>query len=87
MKEKVVVENILTPYIEYLKDKGYDVYTLNKNSNIENIISDEYKAIVVSGLDVLAINYAGYNNPPVPIVEARGRTPEEVHNVIESKLK
>ena len=32
VKKKIVVENILTPYIEYLKSCGYDVYTLNKNN-------------------------------------------------------
>lgn len=87
MKDKIVVENTLTPYIEYLKSCGYDVYTLYKNDNLQNIISDEYKAIVISGLDVLSTTDTNYNNPPVPIIEAKGYTPEEVHNIIENKTK
>ena len=87
LSNKVVVENTLTPYIEYLKNLGYDVYTLYKNSNLENITSDQYKAIVVSGLDVLSTSGATHNNPPVPIIEAKGYTPEEVQNIIESKIK
>ncbi|WP_236913491.1 YkuS family protein [Clostridium sp. Cult2] len=87
MSNKVVVENTLTPFIDHLKSLGYDVYTLYKNSNIENITSDEYKAIVVSGLDVLGTSGATHKNPPVPIIEASGRTPEEVHSIIESKYK
>ena len=87
MKNKIVIENTLTPYIDYLKSCGYDVYTLYKNSNLENISSNEYKAIVVSGLDVLSTSGASHNNPPVPIIEAKGHTPEEVHNIIENKYK
>ncbi|NLW40549.1 MAG: YkuS family protein [Tissierellia bacterium] len=87
MKEKIVVENTLTPYIEHLRSLGYDVYTLYKNSNIENITSDEYKAIVVSGLDVLASSDSSGKNPPIPVVEARGKTPEEIHQIIQNKLK
>mgnify|MGYP001033809897 CR=1 FL=1 len=85
MKKKIVVENTLTPYIEHLRSLGYDVYTLYKNSNLENITSDEYKAIVVSGLDVLSTSGATHNKPPAPIIEVKGRTPEEIHSIIENK--
>lgn len=85
LKKKIVVENILTPYIEYLKSCGYDVYTLNKNNNLQNIVSDEYEAIVISGLDQLSINDTGYKKPNAPIIEADGLTPEEVHGIIEDK--
>ncbi|NMB27092.1 MAG: hypothetical protein GX987_03425 [Tissierellia bacterium] len=87
MKNKVVVENTLTPYIDYLKSCGYDVYTLYKNDNLQNIVSDEYKAIIISGLDVLSTSGPTYENPPVPIIEAKGHTPEEIHNIIENRYK
>lgn len=87
MKNKVVVENNLTPFIDHLKNVGYDVYTLNKNENLKNITTDEYKAIVISGIDTLSERETNYNNPPVPIIEARGRTPQEVQNMIESRLE
>ncbi len=86
-EKKVVVENTLTPYIDFLKDSGYDVYTLYKNENINNIKSPDYKAIIVSGLDVLSTTDASYDNPPVPILEAKGRTPEEIYNLLESRYK
>ena len=87
MKNKVVVENTLTPYIEHLKSCGYDVYTLYRNDNISNIVSDEYKAIIVSGLDVLGTRDASYEKPPVPIIEAKGHTPEEIHNMLENRYE
>lgn len=87
MKNKIVVENTLTPYIDHLKNCGYDVFTLYKNDNLQNITSDEYKAIVISGLDVLSTSDATYQNPPVPIIEAKGHTPEEVHSIIENRYK
>ena len=87
MKNKVVVENTLTPFIEHLKNAGYDVYTLNRNFNLKNITSDEYRAIVVSGLDVFSERETDYNNPPVSIIEAKGLTPQEVQNIIENRLE
>lgn len=83
--KKVVVENILTPYKDYLKDNGYDVYTLYNNENLNNITTSDYKAIVVSGLDVLSTIDASYSKPPVPIIETKGKTPEEVYNLLESR--
>lgn len=87
MKNKVVVENNLTPFIEHFKNAGYDVHTLNRNVNLKNITSDQYKAVVVSGIDVLSERETDHNNPPVPIVEAKGRTPQEVQSMIENKLE
>ncbi|MCR2045232.1 YkuS family protein [Anaerosalibacter massiliensis] len=85
MEKKVVVENNLTPYIDFLKDSGYDVYTLYKNKNLEKINSPEYSAIVVSGIDVLSTSGANYENPQVPIIEAKGKTPEEIYDLLENK--
>ena len=85
MNRKVVVENTLTPYIDYFKSSGYDVHTLYKNSNIKNITSTEYDAIIVSGMDVLSIKETSFQNPPIPIIEIRGQTPEEVYNMVESR--
>ena len=82
--KKVVVENTLTPYKDFLKDSGYDVYTLYNNENINNITTSEYQAIIVSGLDVLSTTDASYTNPPAPIIEAKGKTPEEIYNLRES---
>lgn len=87
MKKKVVVENTLKPFIDHLRSVGYDVYTLNRNANLKNITSDEYKAIVVSGIDVLSERETNFNKPPVLIIEARGMTPQEVENMIENKLR
>ena len=83
--KKVVVENTLTPYKEYLEDSGYNVYTLYNNENLNNITTSEYKAIIVSGIDVLSTVDASYNNPPAPIIEAKGKTPEEIYDLLESK--
>lgn len=83
--KKVVVENTLTPYIDYLKDSGYDVNTLYKNENINYITSPEYKAIIVSGIDVLSTTDASYMSPPIPIIEAKGKTPEEIKNILETR--
>ena len=87
MNKKVVVENNLSPFIEHLKSAGYDVTTLNKNVNLSNITTDEYRAIVVSGLDTLSKREAHHNKPPVQIIEAKGRTPQEVESIIKKNLE
>ncbi len=87
MSKKIVVENILTPHIEFLKDSGYDVYTLYKNENLNQITSSEYKAIIVSGLDRFSTDEANYNSPSAPIIEAKGQTPEEIYNLLESRYQ
>ena len=86
-KIKLWSKTLWTPYIDYLKSCGYDVYTLYKNDNLQNIVSDEYKAIIISGLDVLSTSGATYEKPPIPIIEAKGHTPEEIHNIIENRYK
>lgn len=85
MNKKVVVENNLTPFIDFLKDSGYDVYTLHQNKNLDKINSNEYSAVIVSGIDVLSTNGTTYENPQVPIIEAKGRTPEEIYELLESR--
>ena len=85
LKRKIVVENTLTPYIDYLESQGYDVYTLYRNDNLQNIVSNEYDAIVVSGLDQLSLNDTEFEKPNASIIEADGLTPEEVHSIIQDK--
>lgn len=83
--KKVVVENTLKPYIDHLERNGYDVYTLYKNENINNITSTDYEAIVISGMDDLSLNEVSHSNPPVPIIDASGKSPDDILNILNQR--
>ncbi|WP_176461732.1 YkuS family protein [Anaeromicrobium sediminis] len=80
MDKKVVVENTLKPYIDILEESGYDVHKLYKNENANKIESTKYDGVVVSSAKNIPMGHNSKIN--VPIIEAEGKTPEEVLNIL-----
>lgn len=80
MEKKVVVENTLKPYIEFLEESGYDVHKLYKNENASRIESTKYDGVVVSSTKSIPIKRNSKLN--VPIIEAEGKTPKEVLDIL-----
>jgi AmiR/NasT family two-component response regulator len=78
VKPRVAVEETLTNITEELKNNGYQVVGL------DNQELDEVKAVVVSGQDINMMNMADIKTE-VPVINARGMTPEEVRREIEKK--
>ncbi len=85
MNKKVVVENTLKSHIDYLEDSGYDVHKLYRKENVNNITSFEYDCIVVNDLSNINLNSSTDYRPSAPIIEAKGKTPEEVFNILRSR--
>lgn len=85
MNKKVVVENSLKSHIDYLQQSGYDVHRLYKNKNVNNITSFEYDGIVVNDLSDINMDSSTDFRPGSPIIEAKGKTPEEVYNLLRSR--
>lgn len=83
MDKKVVVENTLQSHIDFLEKSGYDVHKLYKNQNINNIESFNYDAIVVSSMSEGFSG--GHGRPSAPVIEAKGKTPEEVFNILRTR--
>ncbi len=83
IEKKVVVENTLKSHIDFLEKSGYDVHKLYKNENVNNIESFQYDGIVVSSMKNVPMG-AG-SRPSAPIIEAEGKTPEEVFNILRSR--
>lgn len=81
MKRKVAVESSLSNVSNYLKSKGYDVYNLTSQNNMNN-----YDAIVVTGQDK---NFLGMEDTSTKsvVIDARGKTPEEICNTLDNSLK
>ncbi|AOT69686.1 YkuS family protein [Geosporobacter ferrireducens] len=77
MNRKVVVENTLEDVRRYLADHGYDVRTMYKDDTVEDIVTDEYDAIVVTDLNSGNVDRNLKVN--VPVIEAAGLTPGEVY--------
>ncbi|RKD30605.1 YkuS family protein [Thermohalobacter berrensis] len=76
--KKIVVENTLEPYIEYLKNNGYDVHKLYLNKNANNITSPEYEAIILSNKNKMNTTQGNINN--LPVIETKGKSPQDVYN-------
>jgi len=85
MDKRVVVENTLESYISFLEDAGYDVHKLYKNENVNSISSFDYDGIVISDSSSLSLSHTEGNRPSAPIIEAKGKTPEEVFNILRSR--
>lgn len=83
MDKKVVVENTLQSHIDFLEQCGYDVHKLYKNENVGNIESFNYDAIVVSSMKNVPMGAT--SRPSAPIIEAEGKTPEEVFNILRAR--
>lgn len=83
MDKKVVVENTLKSHIDFLEKCGYDVHKLYKNENVNNIESFDYDAIVISSMKNVPME--GTSRPSAPIIEAEGKTPEEVFNILRTR--
>ena len=82
MKKRVVVEEALESVKNYLSSQGYQVSQLNNNNkDLSNC-----DAIVVSGQDD---NFMGIMNTTTkaPVINATGKTPEEIYHQIETRIR
>lgn len=80
MKKRVLIEDSLTEVSQYLSKKGLNVSNLNKN----NLNSCD--VIVVSGQDS---NIMGISSIEIekPVINARGKTSDDIYNQIVETLK
>ncbi|MDW7650891.1 MAG: YkuS family protein [Bacillota bacterium] len=76
MERKIAVEEGLSPIKEYLKKKGYQVVSMRAGRQAD--------AAVVSGMDSNFMNMEDVVMD-APVVNAQGRTPEDVLRELESK--
>lgn len=83
MDKKVVVENTLKSHIDFLEKSGYDVHKLYKNENVNKIESFDYDGIVVSNMKDIPMG--SNSRPSAPVIEAEGKTPEEIFNILRSR--
>lgn len=76
MAKKVAVEDSLSDLVETLENHGYDITHMGDS---------DMEAIIVNGMDD---NFMGMEDIlyDVPVVNAEGKTPEEVLRELESKL-
>lgn len=76
MERKIAVEDGLGPVKEYLRNKGYQVVSMQAGQQVDGA--------VVSGMDN---NMMDIQNVVIdaPVVNARGRTPQDILQELESK--
>lgn len=80
MSKRIAVEDGLAPVQRYLQENGYDVVSLNKQVEIGGC-----DCCVISSSDE---NMMGMQDvmTNVPVIDARGMTPEEVYRQVNEKV-
>jgi len=81
LKDNIIaVEGSLTDVRDYLQQRGYKVEALGTGNNL-----NKYSAIVITGQDS---NMMGIEDTytKAPIIDARGRSAEEIHDQIQKRL-
>ena len=78
MERKIAVEEGLTPFKEFLQQKGYQVVSLRAGQHAD--------AAVVSGMDSNFMNMEDVTMD-APVISAQGRTPAEVLRELENKWR
>ncbi|HZJ76217.1 MAG TPA: YkuS family protein [Oscillospiraceae bacterium] len=89
MDKRVAVEDSLHEHIKFLEKSGYEVDRIKSPADA-NIVHDfDYDAVVVSNMDDSSMEKSIFSQSggraSAPIVEARGKTPEEVFNILRTR--
>lgn len=82
-KMKIAVSPVLSHIKEHLSEEGFDVITF-ENKNFARL-PGEVSAVVISGLDK---NFLGMEDlqAQIPVINAEGRTPEEISMEIKERF-
>lgn len=89
MDKRVAVEDSLHEHIKFLEKSGYEVDRISSAADA-NIVQDfDYDAVVVSNMDYSSMKESVFSQTSgrasAPIVEAKGKTPEEVFNILRTR--
>jgi len=82
--QKIAIEENLLPFKDYLADKGYRVESINFSKEYSNR-TDKFDAFVITGMKT---NFLGINdtNTKAVVIDAKGKTPEQVYDELKSRL-
>ena len=82
--QKIAIEENLLPFKDYLADKGYRVESINFSKGYTNN-TDRFDAYVITGMSA---NFLGVNdtNTKAVVIEAKGKTPEQVYDELKSRF-
>lgn len=89
MDKRVAVEESLHDYIDFLEKSGYEVDRISSSTDANSVQGFDYDAVVVSSVDKSSMGMSTFSQtssrPSAPIVEAKGKTPEEVFNILRTR--
>ncbi len=86
MGKKIAIENSLHDYIDFFEKSGYEVNKILGAEDAGNIQSSEYDAVVISDMEDGSLELSTFlrsgGRDSAPVIEANGRTPEEILDMI-----
>lgn len=87
--KRIAVEGSLHEYIKFLEESGYEVDKIGSSADANMVHDFDYDAVVVFDMDDSSMEESIFSQSSgrssAPIVEARGKTPEEVFNILRTR--
>jgi hypothetical protein len=85
MREKIAIEKNLTPVSEFLAGKGYNVESIDFNTEHTDRM-EKYDAIVVTGMNNEFMGIRDTNTRAV-VIDASGMTPEQIYHELKLRFE
>ena len=82
--KNIAVERDLTPFKEYFESKGYNVESFEGSAERVAKHNKNLDAVIISGINENMLGMEDTNWKGM-IIEARGKTPEQVEQQLEGK--
>ena len=87
MGKRIAIEESLHDYIDFFEKSGYEVNKILGTEDAGNIQSSDCDAVVVFDMEMdgsleLSSFLRSGGRDSAPVIEARGKTPEEVFNMV-----
>lgn len=87
MGRRIAIEKSLHDYIDFFEQSGYEVNKILGNEDAGNVQSSECDAVIVFDMEQdgsleLSSFLRSWSKDSAPVIEARGKTPEEVLNML-----
>ncbi|KPU26751.1 hypothetical protein TR13x_08765 [Caloranaerobacter sp. TR13] len=88
MMKKIAIQKGLDDLKNNLKSRGYEVYDINENKEVEAIIymADGYSIPYIDSFISMDTGFEINRNKDVLLINATGKTLEEIEYIINNKL-
>ncbi len=85
MSIKIAVSDSLSPVKKLLHFEGYNVLNIENESDLSDVVMEDYDAIIVSGMDDNMMGMQDISGQAM-VINASGKSPDEILDELQSRL-